>query len=100
MFPWGTQAAECGASFPSALSWSRLLPTPTFAPGILLATALVSLPAALVLRRAWRERQLDPDSARWLPAVAMLGVLLAGGGIVSVKIGGGSNPQNPDACLH
>ena len=95
----GNQVSEFGSSFTSDLFWYRLLPNPTFAPGILLATALVSLPAALVLRRAWREWQLDPDSARWLPAAAMLGVLLAGGVIVSVKIGGGSNLHNLDAYL-
>jgi hypothetical protein len=95
----GNQASEFGSSFTSDLFWYRLLPNPTFAPGILLATALVSLPAALVLRRAWGERQLDPDSARWLPAAAMLGVLLVGGVVVSVKIGGGSNLHNLDAYL-
>ena len=95
----GNQASEFGSSFTSDLFWYRLLPNPTFAPGILLATALVSLPAALVLRGAWRERQLDPDSDRWLPAAAMLGILLAGGVAVSVKIGGGSNLHNLDAYL-
>jgi hypothetical protein len=95
----GNQVSEFGSSFTSDLFWYRLLPNPTFAPGILLATALVSLPSVLVLRRAWGERQLDPDSARWLPAAAMLGVLLAGGVVVSVKIGGGSNLHNLDAYL-
>jgi hypothetical protein len=95
----GNQASEFGSSFTSDLFWYRLLPNPTLAPGILLATALVSLPAALVLRSVWREWQHDPDSARWLPAAAMLGVLLAGGVVVSVKIGGGSNLHNLDAYL-
>src|SRR3990172_4642387 len=72
----GNQASEFGSSFTSDLFWYRLLPNPTFAPGILLATALV-----------------------WLPAAAMLGILLAGGVAVSVKIGGGSNLHNLDAYL-
>jgi hypothetical protein len=95
----GNQAAEFGSSFTSDLLWYRLLPNPTLAPGILLAAALISLGPLLVLRSRWKESHPARDSARWLPLAAMLGVLLVGGVVVSVKIGGGSNLHNLDTYL-
>jgi hypothetical protein len=95
----GNAAEEFTTSFTSDLLWSRLLPNPTFAPGILLATVLISLPTALlVLARLWGGwRRLH--WLRLLGLAAMLLVLLAGGLVVSVKIGGGSNIHNIDAYL-
>ncbi len=95
----GNAVSEFGSSFTSDLFWYRLLPNPTFAPGILLATALASLPGALVLWRARRAPARELDSARWLPLAGMLGILLVGGVVVSLKIGGGSNLHNLDGYL-
>ncbi len=84
-----------GSSFTSDLLWYRLMPSPTYPPGILPMIVLLTLPAlalvALNLRKVhfWR-------------AVALAGmtlVLFAGGVVVSTKIGGGSNLHNMDAYL-
>ncbi len=95
----GNPVAWFGSSFASDLLWYRLFPNPTYPLGILPSAILVSLPVAglIVLRIAehWREYQL----IRPLGLAAILGVLFAGGVLVSVKIGGGSNLHNLDAYL-
>jgi hypothetical protein len=85
--------------------WYRLLPNPTFPPGILLAVLLISLPllSTILVKlsqfrggiRTWRL--LHPF--RLLFLCATLVVLLIGGLTVSIKIGGGSNLHNMDAFL-
>ena len=99
---WSNNPAESfTSSFSSGLLWYRLLPNPTFAPGILGGVLLVSLPlillaaSALLPRAAWKR--VHP--LRWLGLSAALLVLFAGGLLVSVKIGGGSNLHNMDAFL-
>jgi hypothetical protein len=88
-----------GSSFTSDLLWYRLLPNPTYPLGILPSAILVSLPllflAGLRLIKRWRE--FHP--IRLLGLAAILFVLFAGGIVVSVKIGGGSNLHNLDAYL-
>ncbi len=95
----GNPAAYFGSSFSSDLLWYRLLPNPTYPLGILPSALLVSLPVlglmALRLLPTWRS--LHP--LRLLGLGAILGVLFAGGVVVSVKIGGGSNLHNLDAYL-
>jgi len=95
----GNPAAWFGSSFTSDLLWYRLLPNPTYPLGILPSTVLVSLPIlGLMLLRLynhWREYHL----LRLLGLAAVLLVLFAGGVVVSVKIGGGSNLHNLDAYL-
>jgi hypothetical protein len=95
----GNPAEYFGSSFTSDLLWYRLLPNPTYPLGILPSALLVSLPVmglmALRLLPAWRS--LHP--LRLLGLGAILGVLFAGGVVVSVKIGGGSNLHNLDAYL-
>jgi len=101
----GNQAEQFTTSFTSDLLWSRLLPNPTFAPGILLGIVLVSLPAALIVvgkllqpfHGAPMLRRVHP--LRLLGLMGILLVLLIGGLVVSVKIGGGSNLHNMDAYL-
>lgn len=101
----GNQAEQFTTSFTSDLLWSRLLPNPTFAPGILLGIVLVSLPAALIL--VGKLLQPHPGAPLWrrvhpirLSGLAgILLVLFIGGLVVSVKIGGGSNLHNMDAYL-
>lgn len=94
----GNSLTEFGSSLSSDLLWYRLLPNPTFPPGILLAALLASAPifgAIWISRDRWR--QLSP--IRWLGMAAMLAVLGLGGIIVSLKIGGGSNLHNLDSYL-
>ena len=95
----GNPTAYFGSSFSSDLLWYRLLPNPTYPLGILPSALLVSLPAvglmALKLHSSWRSYH----PIRLLGLCAILGVLFAGGVVVSVKIGGGSNLHNLDAYL-
>jgi hypothetical protein len=88
-----------GSSFSSDLLWYRLLPNPTYPLGILPSAVLVSLPLLLLagvkLWHTWRG--LHP--LRLFGLAGILAVLFAGGVVVSVKIGGGSNLHNLDAYL-
>ena len=95
----GNPQAWFGSSFTSDLLWYRLFPNPTYPMGILLSAVLVSLPIiGLIFVRLinrWREFHF----IRLLGLAAILGVMFAGGVIVSLKIGGGSNLHNLDAYL-
>ncbi|MFZ0532150.1 MAG: hypothetical protein WAM09_03145 [Anaerolineales bacterium] len=95
----GNPQAWFGSSFTSDLLWYRLLPNPTFPLGILLSAFLVSIPLiglmGMCLINRWREFHL----IRLLGLATILCALFAGGVIVSVKIGGGSNLHNLDAYL-
>ncbi len=78
------------------LLWERLLPNPTYAPGILLGTLWAGLPLLLLLgvllaRRVWRPNGLQLAAA----GVITLAFLVVGI-IASTKIGGGSNLHNLD----
>ncbi len=101
----GNQAEQFTTSFSSSLLWHRLLPNATFPPGILPAILVVSLPLALVAlgrlleRRPNRVSWLDYHPLRLVGLTGVLGVFLAGGVIVSLKIGGGSNLHNLDAYM-
>jgi hypothetical protein len=97
---WSGQPAEqFSSSFSSGLLWYRLLPNPTYPLGVLLAILLASFPALLLF---WIHRHRLIQGLAWprsLGLAAILLVLLAGGLVVSVKIGGGSNLHNLDAYL-
>jgi hypothetical protein len=95
----GNPLAYFGSSFSSDLLWYRLLPNPTYPLGILPSALLVSMPVLclMVLRLLPNWRGYHP--LRLLGLGAILGVLFAGGVVVSVKIGGGSNLHNLDAYL-
>jgi len=95
----GQPTSQFSSSFSSGLHWYRLLPNPTYPLGVLLAVLLASLPALLLL---WFHRRKLIQGLSWtrsLGLAAITLVLLAGGLIVSVKIGGGSNLHNLDAYL-
>jgi hypothetical protein len=95
----GNPLAYFDSSFSSDLLWYRLFPSVTYAGGILANAVWVSLPVvAIILWRFWNDRR-QINLWRWLGLAAILGVLLAGGLVVSVKIGGGSNLHNLDAYL-
>lgn len=87
--------AAFGSSFTSDLLWYRLLPSPTYPPGIL--PMILGLTAPLFVLAAGNLRRIN-----FWRSVALVGmgvVLLAGGLLVSTKIGGGSNLHNMDAYL-
>ena len=88
-----------GSSFSSDLLWYRLLPNPTYPLGILLSATLVSLPLLLLAGLHWRRNRGYYHPVRILGLAGILLVLFAGGVVVSVKIGGGSNLHNLDAYL-
>jgi hypothetical protein len=95
----GNPLAWFNSSFTSDLLWYRLFPNVTYPLGVLPSALLVSLPIIgsifLLLYPHWREFHV----IRLLGLAAILGVLFAGGILVSVKIGGGSNLHNLDAYL-
>lgn len=95
----GNPPEQFTTSFTSDLLWYRLLPSATYPLGILPAALLVSAPLLYLvysrLSRTWRNYH----PIRLLGLAAFLLVLFAGGLVVSVKIGGGSNLHNLDAYL-
>ncbi|MFQ5931335.1 MAG: hypothetical protein ACE5MM_02890 [Nitrospiraceae bacterium] len=95
----GNEPEQFGSSFAADLLWYRLLPNPTYRPGILFATALVSAPAFVAVRRRLKGKWDRVHPVRRLALGAILGTTLVGGTLVSVKIGGGSNLHNLDAYL-
>lgn len=95
----GNPAEQFSSSFSSDLLWYRLWPNVTYEPGILRAILLVSLPLLLLLAVFLVRNAKSAHPIRWLGITAILGVFLAGGIVVSVKIGGGSNLHNLDAYL-
>lgn len=83
----------------SDLLFYRLFPNPTYSFGILPALLLASAPLVISLwsgRREWTKRVGLPADIVFGAALAILG---AGGLVVSLKIGGGSNLHNLDAFL-
>lgn len=89
--------SQFGSSFTSALLWNRLLPNGEFGLGILLGILLVSAP---LLALIWMLRsRAGLDTWRGLAIAALLLIFFAGGLIVSVKIGGGTNLHNMDAYM-
>jgi hypothetical protein len=101
----GNAAEQFTSSFTSDLLWSRLLPNSTYPPGIFLAILVVSLPLVLlILSRLVEGLGHTPFGRRYHPLrllalAAILLVFFAGGLVVSVKIGGGSNIHNMDAYI-
>ena len=95
----GNPVAEFASSFTSDLLWYRLFPSATYplgvVPAILLASAVPLL--LIVLWARHHRRGLHP--IRWAGLGGTLAMLLAGGLIVSAKIGGGGNLHNLDAYL-
>lgn len=95
----GNEASHFTSSFSSDLLWYRLLPNPTYPPGILLSILLVSLPLICLLFSGISGRWRSFHPLRLLGLAAILLVLFAGGLVVSVKIGGGGDLHNLDAYL-
>jgi len=101
----GNDASEFASSFSSDLLWYRLWPSSTYPIGILPGILLVSLPMFWAIwEKLRRSQEKQPmwklvHPIRWAGLGAILLVLFAGGLVVSVKIGGGSNLHNMDAYL-
>ncbi|MFZ6026756.1 MAG: hypothetical protein ACOYYS_03485 [Chloroflexota bacterium] len=95
----GNPPAYFDSSFSSDMLWYRLLPSVTYAGGVIANAIWVSLPlAAVILWGLWAARR-QYVAWRWLALAAIVGILFLGGLVVSVKIGGGSNLHNLDAYL-
>jgi hypothetical protein len=95
----GNPAYYFGSSFTSDLLWYRLLPSRTYLLGILPAALLAAAPAVVAVLLAFVPRWRAYSPWRVLGITGALAVLFAGGVVVSVKIGGGSNLHNLDAFL-
>jgi hypothetical protein len=94
-----TDLAAFGSSLTSALLWYRWLPSPTNPIGIIPGVIVVSLPLWLIIGWRMRNQRNRIHPIRWFGMLAMLSVLLAGGLVVSTKIGGGGDLHNMDAYL-
>ncbi|MBN2044437.1 MAG: hypothetical protein JW757_05400 [Anaerolineales bacterium] len=87
------------SSFTSYMLWDRLLPNPSYALGILPAIVLVSLPLLIYLAIGFKHQRRNVHSIRLIALGGILLVLFAGGLLISVKIGGGTNLHNLDMYL-
>ncbi len=92
----GNSTSNTATALQSPLLWSRLLPGANSPLGVLPNALLVAIPA-LVLIGLWLARQGKQwDGLRRLGILAILAIFFAGGLVVSVKIGGGSNIHDLD----
>jgi hypothetical protein len=89
-----------GGQFASSLSshllWYRLFPNATYYLGILPAAILASIPLLLIMVNALIHHQGTFHPIRSLGILFPGMILFAGGLVVSIKIGGGSNLHNLD----
>jgi len=91
--------AVFNAALDSPLLLYRLLPTSMYDWGVLPTTMIVSAPALAILFLHLKNRWRDWHWIRLAGLGSMLFLLLAGGLIVSTKIGGGANLHNLDGYL-
>jgi hypothetical protein len=78
------------------LLWARLFPNPTYPTGVLLGLIWAALPLIILLVWLAATKRWQVNALQALAAVGVAGVFLAGGLVVSMKIGGGSNLHNLD----
>lgn len=93
------KGGQFASSLTSDLLWYRLLPNATYPPGILLATILASAPLLLIIFLVLRRYRQTFHPLRLAGIFTATALLLAGGLVVSIKIGGGSDLHNLDACF-
>jgi hypothetical protein len=91
--------SQFGSSFTSELLWDRLWPNPTFLLGILPGILLVSIPVLILAWTRLKQRGAQLGFWRSFGVTALLLIFFAGGLVVSVKIGGGTNLHNMDAFI-
>ncbi len=90
---------QFGSSFTSALLWYRWWPNATNPLGVIPGILLVSLPLILILFWLLRGQTKSLHFLRWFLLAILLVILLAGGLVVSTKIGGGGDLHNMDAYI-
>jgi hypothetical protein len=95
----GEPAYVFDSAFSSALLWERLLPNKTFFIGILPGIVLLCLPLAVLVVSKLKGNYKRVHPLRWLGLAGVLLAFLAGGIVVSVKIGGGGDLHNLDAFI-
>lgn len=88
-----------GSSLTSALLWYRWFPSPTNPIGIIPGVLIVSLPLSALIFWIVRTHLSYLHVLRWIGLLSLLLALLAGGLVVSTKIGGGGDLHNMDAYL-
>ncbi len=88
---------EFYTSLSSDLLWFRLLPNATYRPGIILGALFLSLPLLLFVGQYLYRYRGNWKAIRVWGIAAIVGVLFAGGLLVSTKIGGGADLHNMDA---
>jgi hypothetical protein len=81
------------------LIWTRLLPNPTFTPGILLALLLVTLPLIIFLIYLVRTNKWPLNLIQKFAIMIPMSAFLIVGLIISTKIGGGGDLHNMDMFL-
>jgi len=86
-------------AFSQAFLWDRLLPNPTFSPGILFALMLAVIPSAIWLLLSWKYTGWRLNRLQILGAAFPVAAFLAVGLIASTKIGGGADLHNMDMFL-
>jgi hypothetical protein len=91
------KGGQFASSLTSDLLWYRLLPNASYPLGILLATFLASAPVILIIFLTLRRSGKTLHPWRLAGILTAIAILLAGGLVVSIKIGGGSNLHNLDA---
>jgi len=95
----GEPAYIFDSAFSSALLWERLLPNKTFFIGIIPGIILLCLPLFVLVCYKMRGQWRNVHWLRWLGMAGILFAFLAGGIVVSVKIGGGGDLHNLDAFI-
>ncbi len=95
----GEPAYIFDSAFSSALLWERLLPNKTFFIGILPGIILLCLPLLVLVFQKMRGQWRNVHWLRWLGMAGIMFAFLAGGIVVSVKIGGGGDLHNLDAFI-
>jgi hypothetical protein len=98
----GNPADQFTTSFSSSLLWYRLVPSSTYLPGILPGALITSLPFLYLIWKRLNVQKLEHSNISFHPLrvlglSAVVFVFFAGGLVVSIKIGGGSNLHNMDA---
>ncbi len=88
---------EFYTSLSSDLLWYRLLPNETYPPGIILGALFLSLPLLLFVGQYLYAHRGSWKPIRLWGIIAIVGILFAGGLLVSTKIGGGADLHNMDA---
>jgi hypothetical protein len=94
-----TDLSAFGSSLTSALLWYRWFPSDTNPIGIIPGTLIVSLPLLILIYLSIRKHLNNLHPLRWSGLIVMTFVLLAGGLVVSTKIGGGGDLHNMDAYM-